>query len=113
MTIPPWLILAALSFTVSLGFGSGWKTNDWYRDSVDLAELNATNKAINASMDRESKIAGVVEEKLKNLRANERVIEREKIKLVDRPIYKSDCIDVDGLQLINRSKTAPAAKPAD
>jgi hypothetical protein len=52
----------------------------------------------------EAKAAAVLEQKLKELRANEKVIERERIKLVDRPVYSNECIDSDGLQLIERAR---------
>jgi len=91
----------------------GWSGRGWYEDSVDLAELRGAQAAIGAAMKRESEIAGKLETRLQELKANERVIERETIKIVNRPVYQSVCLDADGLRLINLSKGAATTKPAD
>lgn len=91
----------------------GWSGRGWYEDSVDLAELRGAQAAIDAAMKRESGIAGALEIRLQELKANERVIERETVKIVNRPVYQSVCLDADGLRLINLSKATSATKPAD
>ena len=90
----------------------GWSGRGWYEDSADLAELRGAQAAIDAAMKRESSIAGALEIRLQELKANERVIERETVKIVNRPVYQSVCLDADGLRIINQAKSG-AAKPAD
>lgn len=82
----------------------GWSGRGWYEDSADLAELRGAQAAIDAAMKRESSIASALEVRLQELKANERVIEREKLKIVDRPVYRAECLDADGVRLINSSK---------
>lgn len=91
----------------------GWWVRGLVEDKKDLIELTATDRAIQASMSRESEIASHLESRLAELRANERVIEREKVRIVERPVYSNVCLDADGVQLINRSKAYAPAKPAD
>ena len=99
---------------VSALIGLGWWTRGLAEDRQDLAELRALNAAIESAMNRESAIAGALEKRLSELQANQTVIEREKLKIIDRPIYHNDCLDADGVLLVNRSKTRPdPAKPAD
>lgn len=90
----------------------GWTMRGWYEQAKDLAGQQGAQAAIDAAMKRESGIASALEARLQELKANERVIEREKIKIVDRPVYQSACLDADGLRIINQAKSG-AAKPAD
>lgn len=112
-----WLLtnwrLVGFFAAVILSFFCGCGARGYYQDSVDLAELQGANKAIAAAMERESKISADLEKRLQELKANERVIEREKIKIVDRPVYQSVCLDADGLRIINLSKATTTAKPAN
>ena len=103
--------IAGIAIVAALLVFAGWYCRGLLEDSKDLAELQGAQAAIEASMARESSIAGALETRLADLKANERVIEREKIKVVDRPVYRADCLDADGLRLVNAAKDG-AAKPA-
>lgn len=96
--------------TAVIAFGAGWQTNSWYEDSKDLAAKIATAKTEAAFQKAVSDISSTVETKLEGLRANERIIERWRTKVVDRPVYNIDCIDDDGLRLIEAYATG---KPAE
>lgn len=80
----------------------GYKYNDYKRDSEASAAFEAAQLILKTEHERESKVASIVEQHLSNLRSNERVIERERIKIIDRPIYQIECLDQDGLDLIKR-----------
>ena len=41
---------------------------------------------------------------LQNEETKEKTIERERIKVIDRPVYSNECLDVDGLQLVERAR---------
>jgi hypothetical protein len=93
----------------------GYKYNDYKRDSEYSAAKEAAEFVIRAEQNRESEIAKIMNKKLEQLNANERIIERERIKLVDRPIYNVECIDDEGLELIKKyaqgiSKSTPEDK---
>jgi hypothetical protein len=114
----PWILQnwkpIAVVLLLAAMFWLGWIVRGMHQDSLELSELKGADKAIAAAMDRESKIAANLETRLQDLKANEKVIEHEKIRIVDRPVYRSECIDSDGLRLINLSKTAkPPAKPSN
>jgi hypothetical protein len=86
---------------VSVSFLSGWFTNGWKEDSIRLAEKTASEKVMRLFASRESDIAIAVTEKLKGLKANERIIERHTQDIIERPVYRSICIDDDGLRQLN------------
>ena len=101
---PETLKLIACLLVVSALIGTGWVCRGWQEDAEDLAQLGAAQQAIAMAEKRESEVARVVEARLATLNANQTVIEREKIKLVDRPVYNLECLDAAGLLLINQSK---------
>lgn len=97
---------------VTAVFLGGWKAHEWYADSKALAEQKALAEAIAAFERRESSIADAVEQKLEQLKANERVIEKHRQKVIERPVYRNVCIDDDGLRLLNSYATGDTAEPA-
>ena len=97
--------LIAVGGAILLSFIAGWKVNGW-RYEAQIAETEKARQAmIDAYREEEAKAAAVLEKRLKELRANEKVVERERIKLVDRPVYSNECLDDDGLQLVERART--------
>lgn len=109
MTLRTYLTVAAVVILMA----TGWWLRGIYEDSKDLAALEAQQAAEEKYEARESKVAKLVEERLAELKANERVIEREKLKLVERPVYRSDCVDADGLHLLGRmARGGDAEKPS-
>lgn len=102
--------IVALASTCFVG---GWFTNGWKEDSIRLAEKTASEKVMKLFTERESDIALMVSNKLKGLKANERVIERHTQNIIERPIYSSSCIDDDGLRQLNSFATGSSAVPAE
>ncbi|MBT9146155.1 MAG: hypothetical protein DDT42_02037 [candidate division WS2 bacterium] len=101
-------------FAVALvaSFFSGVKVSGWFHDSKELA----TQERVREFKKHENSVATKLEERLKELKANERIIEREKLKIIDRPIYLNECIDDDGLQLLNKQRSrqdANTGKPSN
>ncbi len=107
------LKLIGYAIVVCFLIGSGWICRGWQEDAEDLAQLGAAQQAIAAFEQKESLVSQAVEKRLAELNANQTVIVREKVKLVDRPVYSNLCLDVDGQLLINSSKArSDATKPA-
>lgn len=104
MSLQAFLISILLS--LSIGFAGGWKVHGWKTDSETKAITEAAGII-------QRSVADTLETKLKDLKANERVIEREKTKIIDRPIYKTECIDYSGIVLVNRSKNGTISESED
>ena len=87
-----------------VAFLAGWQINGWRLAAEKAAAEEARQAMIDAYREEEARAAAVLEKRLKELRANEKVIERERIQLVNRPVYSNECLDSDGLQLIERAR---------
>lgn len=88
-----------------IAFLAGWQVNGWRLAAEKAAAEEARQAMIDAFREEEAKIAAVFEKRLKELRANEKVIERERVKLVERNVYTNECLDDDGVQLVERART--------
>lgn len=99
---------------LALAFLAGWQVNSWRFAAQEAEVAKARQAMIDAYREEEAKSASILEKRLKELRANEKVIERERIKLVDRPVYSNECLDADGVQLVERARTSKtdSGKPA-
>lgn len=89
---------------VAIVFGAGWTVRGWQHDSMELAISKATEAMDSIQQQRESKTARVIENKLKGLKANERIIEtvRQDIIHNNNHVYTTACVAPDGLDHINR-----------
>lgn len=94
-----------VAIVVIVSFIAGWQVKGAFVAKRDLAIAEAKAEFIKAYQTAEADKASILETKLQELKANEKVIERERIKIVDRPVYSNECLDADGLQLIERART--------
>lgn len=106
--IPVQAKIIAAVIVVFVSFIAGWQVKGAFVAKRDLAILEAKNEFIKAYQEGEAHTASIVENKLQELKANEKIIERERVKIVDRPVYSNECLDADGLQLIERARTGKA-----
>lgn len=107
-------ILIVLAAAVG-GFSAGWKSHSGIVSERELAAVNERQAAYDASIKRESVIAEKVASEVAKINANTRIIEREKLKIVERPVYSNVCLDADGLRIIEQARLGSKAntgKPA-
>jgi hypothetical protein len=100
-------IIAAIVIIV-VTFIAGWQVKGAFVAKRDLAIVEAKAEFIKAYQAAEANKAYILEQKLAELKANEKTIERERIKIIDRPVYSNECLDADGLQLIERARRGKA-----
>lgn len=107
-----WQLKAAL---LVISFLAGWKVNGWRHEAEAALIREAKQAMVDAYREEEAKAATVLENKLKDLKANEKIIEKERVHLVDRPVYSNICLDDDGVRLIERARTGKtdSSKPTD
>lgn len=91
-------------------FLAGWITNNWHSDSLELVATKAAQAAAHDSAGVQLKQAEILENTLSRLRANEKTIIRENVRLVDRPVYSNVCLDDDGLYNANAAKNGTPGK---
>lgn len=106
---------ASLAVSFAAGAVGSWIINGWRNDSIELAAQLSAQKAIEASNERQDKIASGVESALANLKTTERIIDRGIIKEIrtNETVYRNVCITDDGRMLINAAAAgAVSSKPA-
>ena len=103
------LTILASAAALAATFAAGWQVAQWQNDSHALTAERTAQQAINAAMARESEIAAHVEERLAELQANERVIDRGIIREIQKPIYQRVCLEPNVIRLLNNA--AAGTKP--
>jgi len=97
-----------LALSLAAAFSGGWLASSWHTDSLELSASKAATAAAQAVSATNLEQAEAIQSKLSEFRANETTIIRENVKLVDRPVYRNVCLDVDGLRNANAAKNGPA-----
>lgn len=83
----------------------GWQLHSLVVDSKTLAAERAAAATMQYVMQQEFNAAKMLEDRLKELKANERIIHTKEREIIDRPVYRNVCIDDDGLQVIESYAT--------
>lgn len=100
------MILSGLA--LGAAFVAGWVVKGAFVDSEELAAQKARADLLKELRANEEHIANILERKLQDLHANEKVVEKAVIKLIDRPVYLNECLDVDGVRLIEQARSGKA-----
>lgn len=102
------LTLLARAAALAATFAGGYQVANWQNDSHALTAERAAQQAIDASINRESEIAAHIEQRLGELQANERVIDRGIIREIQKPIYQRVCLEPSVISLLNNAATGTA-----
>jgi hypothetical protein len=106
--------LVALAVT-AIGTG-GWLARGWFEDSKDLAAVEAQHALAAEIRKGQAAISKQVEDRLSQLRANERIIDRGVIREIQKPIYQRVCFEPELVELLNAAQRGDAgarsAEPA-
>lgn len=107
--------LLVVAGVLLVAFGGGWYARGQLEEIEDAKQAQAIQRAVDTFREHEQNVARTLDQKLEKLKANERVIEREIPKIIDRPVYRNVCIDADGLRLLEEARVGKtgAGKPAD
>jgi hypothetical protein len=103
-------LLIAAGIAAAL-FVTGWTVRGWKAESDEAREQRLVQQVIDKQRAHESRVAQTLEDKLVRLKANERLVEKHRETIVERPVYRNGCIDDDGVRLIEaaRAGKAPAS----
>jgi hypothetical protein len=102
------LKLAAIALSVGVIAFGGWSARGWFEDSKDLAALEAQQALAAELREGQRKIASEVEQRLGELQANERIIDRGVIREIQKPIYQRVCLEPDAIRLLNAAAQGKA-----
>lgn len=86
----------------------GWYAHDVYDDSQELLIEQAKKEFLSSYQASEQNQANILQNKLDQLHANERIVNHEITKIVNRDVYHNVCIDADGLRTIESARTGQA-----
>lgn len=92
-------------------FAAGYKLADWRASSTLLAQVQAAQEKYKEEAERSAQLGKDLEEERGRQKIVYRDVVKEVTRVVERPVYRSDCIDDDGLRLANRAldgATTPA-----
>lgn len=107
------LVIAVVLAAVGLG---GWTARGWFEDARRLAVVEDRQELAEQIRGDISGIARSVENRLGELKANERIIDRGIIREIQKPIYQRVCVEPDVVSLLNaalRGEAGPGpAEPA-
>ncbi|WP_083941561.1 hypothetical protein [Salinicola socius] len=95
------LRIVIVAIALAIAAGGGWISRGWFADAQRLTEERAARLVVDAAMAREADIAGVVEDRLAELDANERIIDRGIIREIQQPIYRNVCLGDNAVRLLN------------
>lgn len=105
--------LAIGAIAVTAAFGAGWLVKGKFEDSKDLAALEAQNALAAEIREGQAKISKQVEDRLGELRANERVIDRGVIREIQKPVYQRVCLEPRAIRLLNSVANGEAPRESD
>lgn len=112
--IGPKIKLAIAGVAITAVFAAGWTAKGWLEDSKDLAAMEAQERLAAKIRQGQREISAQVEQRLSELKANERVIDRGVIREIQKPIYQRVCLEPDAIRLLNLAAQGKAAgKPDD
>lgn len=105
--------LAVGAIAVTAAFGAGWVVKGKFEDSKDLAALEAQNALAAEIREGQAQISKQVEDRLGELRANERVIDRGVIREIQKPVYQRVCLPDNAIRLLNAAAAGEAPGKPD
>ena len=99
---------------VTAVFAAGWTAKGWLEDSKDLAAMEAQERLTAKIREGQREISAQVEQRLSELKANERVIDRGVIREIQKPVYQRVCLPSSAIGLLNAAARGEApGEPAD
>lgn len=90
-------------------FFAGWKVNQYRTDSLLLAEVRGAELVAQAEREREHTVSKTLEDKLAVLDNKTWVVFRDRNKIIEKPVYRNQCLDDSGVSIINAAKGGAAA----
>lgn len=92
--------LAAALLAGLLAFGAGWQVRSWKADSDAVAQVRADARTAEHRATTGDAAATAYEAKRATLQRQDAVLVREIERVVEKPVYRTECIDADGLRII-------------
>ena len=92
--------LAAALAAGAVAFYGGWQVRAWKSDADELAQQQSDAKAAYRRAERVDSAATGHEATRASLQRQDAVLVKEIERVVEKPVYRFECIDADGLRII-------------
>ncbi|SOB76172.1 hypothetical protein SAMN04488490_1850 [Marinobacter sp. LV10R510-11A] len=93
----------------------GWMARGWFEDSKELIAVTAQQALADEIRAGQAEVSKMVERRLSQLTASERVIDRGIIREIEKPVYTNVCIPPDdpAFRLLNDIASGAFARKPD
>lgn len=103
--------VAAVLVSAGLAFSGGWMVRGWKAGADDVAQVRADARTALVRAEKGDR-AAVSHEGIKaKLQRQDAVLVREIERVVEKPVYRTECIDADGLRIIAAALAGSAPDP--
>lgn len=100
---------------LATGFASGWKVENWRQSKLRLEEVQRIQKERDELLKRYNSKSQAFEILRHTLASEQRKTNAVVREIIERPVYRTDCIDDDGLRQLNNAihgRAAAASEPS-
>ena len=87
---------------LAIGFAGGWKTQGWRWDAADKQRLEQEAKDLHRANERAKASSTTFEGKRSTNGTKYRTVTVTLEKIVERPVYLQQCMDAEGLAVLNQ-----------
>ena len=107
-----WAYVGIGAFAV--GAAGAWQIQEWRHDADDKARVEQAARDSLRRAENADRAAGDYEETKTAAEVRERVVIKEVTRVVEKPVYRNECLDDDGLRILAADIQARTAsgKPA-
>ena len=102
-----WQLLAGAMLAAAVGAGGAWKVQAWRWAAADAERLQAEQRD---ALRRQEAAFGAAERFERDRQVSRTQIQTVTVevpRVVERPVYRAECWDADGLRLITQAIGAP------
>lgn len=100
MIVPPWLYLAGAAVALAGAFAGGWQVRAWKAGADDTARAEAVVQDAIRRAEIIDRSAERFEQGEAAAAVRERIVIQEVERVVEKPVYREQCLDDDGLRIL-------------
>lgn len=108
-----WHAAAAALIAAAAGAAGGWQARAWKAGADDLERVRDEQRDTLRRQEAGFGAAGRLEQQRERIRTEIVTVTREVPHVVERPVYRAECWDADGLRLVTQAigATSDPAQP--
>ncbi len=111
-----WHYAAAGLVAIAAGFSAGWQVRGWKASHDDVQHIEQAAQDAKRRVENADRASGRYEGQRASADERERIVIQEVERVVQKPVYRADCLDDDGLRIlsedIDQYRSAGQSAPA-